>query len=214
MRARSIRGARRSAVIGILSAATVVLGALVLAGSVKAKLESEASDEVRVLNAQSGALVKAVAVGHVPRGIALSADGKKLYVTNSWDDTASEIDTSSLKVVRTLTTGFEPNGLAVDTENKTLYVANRLSNDVSVIDLASGQERKRLAAGRGASYLTLSPTGDGFIARTFIPRLALTAPRPNRKSRLSTPSGRSWWIASCCTTLPAFSIRPSPRTEG
>jgi YVTN family beta-propeller protein len=159
------------------------LGALAFAGSAKAKPESdearylspremvlsldgrwlyvmcEASDEVRVLNAQSGALVKAVAVGHVPRGIALSADGKKLYVTNSWDDTASEIDTSSLQVVRTLTTGFEPNGLAVDTENKTLYVANRLSNDVSVIDLASGQERKRLAAGRGASYLALSPDG-------------------------------------------------------
>ena len=131
----------------------------------------EASDEVRVLNAQSGALVKAVAVGHVPRGIALSADGKKLYATNSFEDTASEIDTSSLQVVRTLATGFEPNGLVVDTENKTLYVANRLSNDVSVIDLASGQERKRLAAGRGASYLTLSPDGKLLYCTHIYPKI-------------------------------------------
>jgi YVTN family beta-propeller protein len=119
----------------------------------------EASDEVRVVDSQSGRVVKTVAVGHVPRGIALSPDGKKLYIANSWDDTATEIDTDSLKVARTLATGFEPNGVAVDGANKTLYVANRLSNDVSVIDLASGQEIKRLAAGRGASYLTPSPDG-------------------------------------------------------
>ena len=203
MRARSFLGVRPSAVIGILSAATVVLAALAFAGSAKAKAESdearylspremvlsldgrwlyvmcEASDEVRVVNAQSGALVKAVAVGHVPRGIALSPDGRKLYVTNSWDDTASEIDTSSLNVVRILPTGFEPNGLAVDTDNKTLYVANRLSNDVSVIDLASGQERKRLAAGRGASYLTLSPDGRLLYCTHIYPKIGAhrTPPR-------------------------------------
>jgi YVTN family beta-propeller protein len=44
----------------------------------------EASDEVRVVDTQSGTVIKAVAVGHVPRGIALSSDGKKLYVANSW----------------------------------------------------------------------------------------------------------------------------------
>ncbi len=39
-----------------------------------------------------------------------------------------------------------------------------------MIDLASGQEIKRLLAGRGASYLTPSHrTVNGFIARTFIP---------------------------------------------
>jgi len=131
----------------------------------------EASDEVRVVDTQSGAVVKTVAVGHVPRGIALSSDGKKLYVANSWDDTASEIDTASFKVVRTLTTGFEPNGVAVDGENKTLYVANRLGTDISVIDLASGQEIKRLAAGRGASYLTSSPDGKLLYCTHIYPKI-------------------------------------------
>jgi YVTN family beta-propeller protein len=132
----------------------------------------EASDEVRVVDTQSGKVAKTVAVGHVPRGIALSRDGAKLYVANSWDDTASEIDTTSLKVIRTLTTGFEPNGLAADSENKTLYVANRLSNDVSVLDLATGQEIKRLAAGRGASYLTPSPDGKLIYCTHIYPKIS------------------------------------------
>jgi len=62
-------------------------------------------------------------------------------------------------VTQTLPTGFEPSGVAVDRVNAFLYVANRLSGDVSVIDLATGHEIKRLLAGRGASYLTISPDG-------------------------------------------------------
>ena len=76
-----------------------------------------------------------------------------------------------LKVTRTLPTGFEPNGVAVDREGKTLYVANRLSNDISVVDLADGQEIKRLAAGRGASYLTLSPDGKLLYATHVYPKI-------------------------------------------
>ena len=131
----------------------------------------EASDEIRVVDAQNGTVARTVPVGHTPRGIVLSGDGTKLYVANSSDDTVSEIDTASLKVTRTMGTGLEPNGVAVDREGKTLYVANRLSNDISVIDLANGQEIKRLAAGRGASYLTLSPDGKMIYATHVYPKI-------------------------------------------
>ena len=117
------------------------------------------SDEVRVLDTDSAKVVGIIHVGHVPRGIALAANARRLYVTNAWSDTVSVIDTSTRDVVQTLPTGFEPTGVVVDKSGATLYVANRLSNDVSVIDLASGLEIKRLLAGRGASYLALSPEG-------------------------------------------------------
>src|SRR5579862_5322367 len=117
------------------------------------------SDEVRVLDAESGKVVASIPVGHVPRGIAISQDGKRLYVTNAWSDTVSVIDTATRQVVKSLPTGFEPSGVVVDHSGSTLYVANRLSGDVSVIDLATSQEIKRLLAGRGASYLTLSRDG-------------------------------------------------------
>jgi len=117
------------------------------------------SDEVRVVDADAAAVVSSIHVGHVPRGIVLSPDGRRLYVTNAWSDTVSVIDTTSREVVQTLPTGFEPTGVVADKSGATLYVANRLSSDVSVIDLASGREIKRLLAGRGASYLALSPDG-------------------------------------------------------
>ena len=46
-----------------------------------------------------------------------------------------------------------------DREGKQLFVANRISNDVAVLDAQTGTEEKRLAAGRGASYITVSPDG-------------------------------------------------------
>src|ERR1700757_3889146 len=117
------------------------------------------SDEVRVVDVQSSKVISSVAVGRMPRGIALSPDGSRLYITNAWSDSVSVIDAAALQVVQTLTTGAEPSGIVTDREGATLYVANRLSGDVSVIDLKSGQETKRLLAGRGASYLALSPDG-------------------------------------------------------
>jgi YVTN family beta-propeller protein len=117
------------------------------------------SDEVRVVDALSGVVAGAIKVGHVPRGIAQSSDGRRLYITNAWSDTVSVIDTASRQVIQTLPTGFEPSGVVVDHANAFLYVANRLSGDVSIIDLATSHETKRLLAGRGASYLAISPDG-------------------------------------------------------
>ena len=107
-------------------------------------------------------------VGRVPRGIALAPDGSRLYVTNSWSDTVTEIDAGSLKPLRTLPAGFEPTGIAADA-HAALYVANRIGNDVSVIDLASGQDARRLAAGRGASYVTASPDGARIYRHPYLP---------------------------------------------
>ncbi|MGC1452533.1 MAG: beta-propeller fold lactonase family protein, partial [Candidatus Sulfotelmatobacter sp.] len=108
------------------------------------------SDEVRIVDVQSGKVIHSIPVGRMPRGIALSPNGQHLYITNAWSDTVSVIDTSSLQVVQTIPTGPEPSGVVSDSSGSTLYVANRLSGDVSVIDLKSGEEIKRLLAGRGA----------------------------------------------------------------
>ena len=127
----------------------------------------QASDELRVVDLESGKVVTVVPLGRAPRGITLSPDGTHIYVTNSTDDTVSVVDAATLKVTRTLPTGFEPAGIVIDRTGDTLYVANRLSSDISVIDVKTGQETKRLLAGRGASYLALSPDGK-FIYGTHI----------------------------------------------
>jgi YVTN family beta-propeller protein len=139
----------------------------------------QASDELRVLDIQSGKVVSTVSVGHVPRGITLSPDGREIYVTNAWSDTVSEIDAATLKVARTLTTGFEPTGIVCDRNCETLYVANRISGDISVIDVKTGQEIKRLLAGRGSSYLALSADGKWVYGTHIYPNPGTFRSQPN-----------------------------------
>jgi len=133
------------------------------------------SEEVRVLDAASYAVIRNIAVGRVPRGFSLSPDGARLFVTNSWDDTLSIIDTNVLAVVATWPVGAEPSSVIEDRAGKRLFVANRISNDVAVLDAQTGVEEKRLLAGRGSSYLTLSPDGTKLYATHIYPN-----PSPHR----------------------------------
>jgi len=129
------------------------------------------SDEVRVLDAANYAPIKSVEVGHQPRGFSLSPDGTRLFVANSWDDTVSVIDTRSLGVVATWPVGAEPSGVVEDREGKYVFVANRISGDIAVLDAQTGTEEKRLLAGRGSSYLTLSSDGRLMFATHIYPNL-------------------------------------------
>ena len=142
----------------------------------------EHSDQLLVLNAREGRVLRRIRVGHVPRTVAVSPDGLQVFVTNSWDDTVSVIDAATIDapsinaptidaVSRTIATGFEPYGVVVDRTGKTLYVANRIGNDVSVIDIATGVERKRLMAGHGASYLAISADGSRVYCTHVYPRI-------------------------------------------
>ena len=138
------------------------------------------SEEVRVLDAASYALIKNIAVGRVPRGFSLSPDGARLFVTNSWDDTLSIIDTLSLAVVATWPVGTEPSSVVEDRDGKRLFVANRISNDVAVLDAQTGVEEKRLLAGRGSSYLTLSPDGSRIYGTHVYPNSSFAPGPANR----------------------------------
>ena len=129
------------------------------------------ANEVRVLNAGDYSAIKSIPVGQVPRGFSLSPNGDRLFVTNSWDDTLSVIDTQSLEVVATWPVAAEPSSVVEDREGNHLFVANRISNDVAVLDARSGTEEKRLAAGRGASYITPSPDGSRLYVTHVYPNL-------------------------------------------
>ncbi len=133
----------------------------------------QGSDEVRVLNSVTFKVIKNIAVGHLPRGFVISPDGRRLLVANTWDDTVSVIDTQLLKVTEIWPVAAEPSGVATDRAGKYVFVANRISNDVAVLDATSGAELKRLAAGRGASYITASPDR----ARLYVTHVYPNPPR-------------------------------------
>lgn len=125
------------------------------------------SDELRVLDVATHRVIGKVGVGHIPRGLALSYDSRRIYVTNSWDDTVSVIDAEKLQTVATWPVAAEPSSVLED--GKHLFVANRISSDVAVLNSETGEEEKRLVAGRGASYLATSPDGRRIYASHVYP---------------------------------------------
>jgi len=131
----------------------------------------EGTDEVAVYDTHTQTELHRIPVGHVPKGFALSPDAKRLYVANSWSDTISEIDTASFVVLRSLPAGFEPNAVLPDKAGRFLYVANRIGDNISILDLTTGVESQRLLAGRGASYLALSPDGSSVYATHIYPAI-------------------------------------------
>jgi YVTN family beta-propeller protein len=158
----------------------------------------QGSQEIRVLDAATYAVVKTIPVGREPRGFALSPDGARLFVTNSWDDTLSVIDTKALEVAATWPVGAEPSGVVEDQAGKRLFVANRITSNIAVLDAQTGVEEKRLLGGRGVSYLTLSPDGSRIYATHIYPN---TLPRPTGldKEGLGSRAG--------------FEIRSAPESE-
>ena len=131
------------------------------------------SGDVRVLESASGKTLRRVAVGREPRGFALSPSGDRLFVANSWDDTVSVVDTKGLGVTATWKVAAEPSSVVVDRAGSQIFVANRIGGDVAVLDAATGEERKRLVAGDGASYLAISAGGNQLYATHIYPNLGM-----------------------------------------
>jgi YVTN family beta-propeller protein len=131
------------------------------------------SDEVRVLDAATYAVIKNIPVGQVPRGFSLSPQGDRLYVANSWEDTLSVIDTKSLEVKATWHLNGEPTSIVEDRAGKYLFVADRISNDIAVLNAQTGAEIKRLAGGRGTSYITPTPDGSRLYVSHVYPNSTL-----------------------------------------
>jgi YVTN family beta-propeller protein len=129
------------------------------------------SNEVRVLDATSFVVIKNIVVGRVPRGFSLSPTGDRLFVTNAWEDTLSVIDTKTLEVIATWPVGAEPSSVVENLSEKRLFVANRIGSDIAVLDAQTGVEEKRLLAGRGASYLALSPEGSRIYVTHIYPKI-------------------------------------------
>ena len=130
----------------------------------------EGTDEVVAYDTRSTKILRRIKVGRVPKGLSLSPDGSHLYIANSWSDSISEIDTATLAITRTLPAGFEPNAVITDLParyplrgqpHQQRHIGNRPENPAPKL--------KRLAAGRGASYLERSPDGASIYCTHIYP---------------------------------------------
>jgi len=69
-------------------------------------------NEVWILDATSGEIVKKLTTAEGPSGIQLSPDGKRLFVSCAHANKVQVIDTASWTIAGEVETGTEPDGLA------------------------------------------------------------------------------------------------------
>ncbi len=136
---------------------------------------NEDSNNVSVINRQSGEVVATVRVGRRPRGIAagLRRDRLRVYVANSGSNSISVIDPTTNKVEQEIPIRFgsAPEGIAVargPSGEDLIFVTDYGSDTVSVVDGATYQEIDKVDVGNGPIAVAVDPPAETVTASRFL----------------------------------------------
>jgi YVTN family beta-propeller protein len=136
---------------------------------------NEGSNNVSVINRQSGKVVATIMVGRKPRGIAtsLGRERPKVYVANSGSNSISVIDPTTNKVENEIPIRFgrEPEGIAVariSSEKEFIFVTNYGSNTVSIVDASTQQEIEKINVGNGPVAAAVDPPVESLSGTSFL----------------------------------------------
>ena len=120
------------------------------------------------------AIDQVIAVGAVPKYVAVTPDDRHVRVTNWCSYDLSIIDAATAKEVRRLDLGRFPRGIAVTSDSLTAYVAVMGSSDIAVVDLAGltvgwikgvGANPRHLVLASDDRYLYVTLNGEGTVAK-------------------------------------------------
>lgn len=138
-------------------------------------VSNEDSNNVSVINRQSGEIAATILVGKRPRGIAVSSAGERsrVYVANSGSDSITVIDPTTNKIEQEVPVRFgrQPVDIAVasvSSGKELIFVANYNSNNVSVIDGTTYQELEKVNVGRGPISIEVDPPVDDLVRTRFL----------------------------------------------
>lgn len=196
------------------------------------------SDDLSIIDLGTASVIKTIAVGSDPDGVAVTPDGARVYVANFLSDSVSVIDTTTNTVAGSIDVGTGPVGVVVTPDGAFAYVANRESNTVSVIETATSSLINTIPVGPGPNAVALTPDGTAaYVTNSFTKSpgtvsviatatnaVIATVPVYRNPNRLAvTPDGRfayvtnfrSWNVAvidtatnTVAATIPLFG-RPS-----
>ncbi|RJQ43275.1 MAG: hypothetical protein C4538_12245, partial [Nitrospiraceae bacterium] len=138
-------------------------------------ITNEGSDNVSVLNRQSGEIVTNIMVGKKPKGITamLAGERLKVYVANSGSNSISVIDptTNHVETEVPVRFGSGPAGIAavrVSSGKELVFVTNFDSNSVSVIDTSTFQETEKIDVGKGPVAIAADPPVEKLLGTRFL----------------------------------------------
>lgn len=111
------------------------------------------------INVETLTIDQVIAVGPVPKVVAVTPDNTKVLVTNWCGYNLSVIDTASATELIRIPIGRYPRGVAVSSDSKTAYVAIMGSTEVAVVDLTNlnAPVTKIRDVGNSPRALLLSP---------------------------------------------------------
>ena len=128
------------------------------------------SNNIIVFEKKSGRVVRVIATGRGPSGMALDQRPGRAYVALSGDDSIALVDVASNEVSERLrlNTGDQPLELALTSDGKILLTVNKGSNTVSFINAFSFLEIKRVNVDKGPNSISIHPNGRrAFVFNTF-----------------------------------------------
>src|SRR5690606_32147244 len=106
-----------------------------LAAEPYAFITNQKADNVSVIDTATGQVVRTIAVGKDPAGVAVSRDGAQVWVTNPGSRDVALIDGQHLTLKERWPVGDGPLGIALDPAGSRVYVADFYGHFVSVLDL-------------------------------------------------------------------------------
>jgi len=123
------------------------------------------SNSVSAVDAETGAVLATIPVGHSPIRIVASHDGGKVYTSNFLSSSVSVIDTVNLVVTATIPVTQMPQESDITIDGTRLFVVHHHEQVVSVIDLATNTVIRVVpigvppADGKTATDIAFTPDG-------------------------------------------------------
>jgi YVTN family beta-propeller protein len=114
---------------------------------------------VFVIDPQTQAITKRIAVGGRPLGIALTPNQRFAYVANFDLNEVEKIDVEIDSVVARIPHISNARGIAISPDGKFAYVTNVVSSTLTIIDLANDSPSKTISVGRMPTAVTFRLDG-------------------------------------------------------
>lgn len=160
------------------------------------------------VSVQSLEVDQVIAVGAVPKFLAITPDDGRVLVSNWCSFDLSVIDTGDGKEINRVPLGRHPRGIAVTRDGTTAYVAVMGSRDIAIVDLATyevgwlrniGTSPRHLILGPDDSTLYATLNGEGTVAVIDVATGAVTS-RINSgaapRSMTISDDGRSLYVVN------------------
>ena len=120
---------------------------------------NQTAGSVSLVDPKSGRVIREIATGDRPSGVAITPDGRKALVTHwyGYDVAILDLADDRLAIEGRVEVGPEPRGVVISADGTTGFVAVGASNEVARVDLTDRKVTGRVTVGREPRGLALTP---------------------------------------------------------